>query len=73
MDKLEFQIQQLMLWEVKNNKISTEPVKKIGNVYGYILTDRQVSISKFCSIDTSLSDELRLGCSSNLHQYALSE
>ena len=54
-----------MLWKFKNNKNTTEIAKKICNVYGQgVINDHQVQnwLSKFCSDDMSLRDELRSGC-----------
>ena len=60
-----------MLWEFKNNKNTTETVKKICSIYGQgVNADCQVQnwFSKFHSGHMSLRDESRPECSSDPNQ-----
>ena len=65
-----------MLWEFKNNKNTTETVKKSCNFYGQgVITDYKVQnwFLKFLSSNKSLRDGHRLECPSDLDQDALRE
>ena len=58
-----------MLCEFKKNKNAPETVKIFCSVYGQeVITNSQVQnwLSKFCSHDTSVSDEIRSERSSDI-------
>ena len=76
MAELKVHIQHLMLWELMNNKSATKTAKKISSVYGQrVITDCKVRnwFSKFHSGVTSLRDEPRPGCSSDLDEEGLTK
>ena len=66
-------IQHVMLCVFKNNKNTTETVKKISCAYGFTGHHVQIWFSKFHSGEISLRDKLGPGCSSDLDQSALRE
>ena len=67
-------IPHVKLWEFKQGNNATETAEKICIVYGEgTITEQAVQnwFVKFCSGDTSLKDELRLGHSSDFDAEAL--
>ena len=61
MDELKGHIQDVMLWEFKNNINVTETAKNISTVYGQGVVSEQVQnwFSKFRSCGSSLKDKPR--------------
>ena len=69
MDELIVHIWHVILWEFKNKDNVTKTANKICSFYAQgVITDRQIQnwSLKFRSGNTSVRDELGLGCSSNL-------
>ena len=73
MEELKVYIRRVMLWEFKDNENATETAKKIRNVHGQrVITGRHVPnwFLKFYSVDKSLRNEPKSGCSSDINQDA---
>ena len=76
MKKLKVHIQYVMLWELKNNKNTSETANKICSVNGQgVVTDHQVQnwFSKFSPGNRPLKDEHRQGSQPNFDQNAFRE